>query len=138
MSAWDAYIDALMVDLPKGGRLSSCALVGIDGASVWAASPDFPEPTEEQVDAIMAGFKSVEEHGHAGELGANGIKLADRKFQVVPCDESVMRGKCLGGGCCIKRASTVLVVGIYEEPVAAGDCNIIIENMGDSLKESGY
>lgn len=138
MSAWDAYVDALMVDLPKGGKLSSCGLVGIDGASVWAASPDFPEPTEEQVEALMAGFKSIEEHGHAGALGGSGIKLGAQKFQVVPGDESVIRGKSQGGGCCIKRANTVLVIGVYEEPVAPGDCNIIIENMGESLKESGY
>lgn len=138
MSAWDAYIDALMVDLPKGGRLSSCALVGIDGGSVWAASPDFPELTEEQVDALMAGFKSIEEVGHAGDLGGTGIRLGSQKFQVAPGDESVIRGKSLGGGCCIKRANTVLVIGIYAEPVAPGDCNIIIENMGESLKESGY
>lgn len=138
MSAWDAYIDALMVDLPKGGKLTSCALVGIDGASVWAASPDFPEPTEAQVDALMAGFKHVEDHGHAGDLGATGIKLGDQKFQVIPGDETVMRGRRGSSGCCIKRAATVLVVGIYDEPVVAGDCNIIVENMGDSLKESGY
>lgn len=136
--SWDAYIDALMVDLPKGGKLASSALVAIEDGSVWAASPDFPDPTEEQIKAIMAGFKSIEEKGHAGDLGGTGIKLGAQKFQVAPGDETVIRGKSQGGGCCIKRANTVLVIGIYQEPVAPGDCNIIIENMGESLKEAGY
>lgn len=36
------------------------------------------------------------------------------------------------------QTNTALVIGIYNEPVPAGDCNVIVENLGDYLKESQY
>ncbi|GBF99991.1 profilin [Raphidocelis subcapitata] len=135
--SWDQYIEHLLVDLPNGGKLTSAAIVGQDGG-IWAQSPGFPAVTPEQVTALMAGFDSMEKSGHAGELGGTGIKLGDIKYQVAPGDETVLRGKSKGGGCCIKRTNTALVVGIYDEPVTAGDCNVIVENLGDYLKGQEY
>ncbi|KAF8073198.1 SUD1 [Scenedesmus sp. PABB004] len=131
--SWDGYIEHLMVDLPNtGGKLTSSAIVGQDGG-VWAQSEAFPAVTPEQVAALMTGFASLEKDGHAGELGGKGIFLGDQKFQVVPGDETVMRGKSTGGGCCIKKTNTALVIGIYNEPVQPGECNVVVENLGDYL-----
>ena len=94
--SWESYVEHLMVDLPNGGKLTTAGLVGQDGG-VWAAAPDFPAVTPEQVTAIMAGFASLEKDGHAGELGGTGIRLGDEKFQVAPGDETVIRGKSAGG-----------------------------------------
>jgi hypothetical protein len=58
--------------------------------------------------------------------------------KVAPGDESVIRGKSKGGGCCIKRTNTALVIGVYDEPVTAGDCNVIVENLGDYLKSMEF
>lgn len=135
--SWDGYIEHLMVDLPNGGKLSSSAIVGHD-AGVWAQSPDFPAITPEQIEAIMKGFASIEANGHAGELGSTGIRLGDAKFQVAPGDETVIRGKSLGGGCCIKKTNTALVIGIYESPVQPGDVNVVVENLGDYLAGQQY
>ncbi len=135
--SWDSYVQHLMVELPNGGVLSSAGIVGQQGG-VWSKSEHFPEVTVEQVEAVMRGFASLAEVGHAGDLGGTGIKLGDMKFQVAPGDESVIRGKSTGGGCCIKKTHTALVIGIYEEPVVAGDCNVIVENLGDFLMESSY
>jgi profilin len=139
--SWDGYVEALMVELPKGGFLKSCAIVGQDGG-VWAKSADFPNVSTAQVQALMGGFKSYEDVGHAGELGSTGIVFgsddATVKYQVAPGDETVLRGKSKGGGCCIKKTATALVIGIYEEPVQPGDCNVVVENLGDYLSQSGY
>lgn len=136
--SWDSYItEHLMVDLPHGGKLKAAGILGQDGG-IWSQSSDFPAVTTDQVAAIMKGFSSIEKDGHAGELGGTGILLGDLKFQVVPGDESVIRGKAVGGGCTIKRTTTALVVGIYEEPVTPGDCNIIVENLGDYLIGQQY
>lgn len=126
-----------MVELPNGGKLSSAAIVGQDGG-VWAQSPEFPAVSTDQIASIMKGFESIEKVGHAGDLGGTGIMLGEEKFQVAPGDESVIRGKSKGGGCTIKKTNTALVVGIYKEPVPAGDCNVIVENLGDYLVQSQY
>lgn len=59
-------------------------------------------------------------------------------LQVAPGDESVMRGKSQGGGCCIKKTNTALVIGTYESPVQPGDVNVVVENLGDYLLQSQY
>lgn len=106
--SWDGYVEHLMVDLPHGGKLTSAAILGQDGG-VWAQSPDFPAVTTDQVAAIMKGFESIEKVGHAGDLGSTGILLGENKFQVAPGDETVIRGKSQGGGCCIKKVGIALM-----------------------------
>jgi profilin len=140
--SWDSYISHLMVDLPgstaeEPRRLKSAGIMGQDGGE-WAKSEGFPSVTLDQVKSIMAGFDSIAKDGHAGALGGTGILLGDQKFQVAPGDETVIRGKSKGGGCCIKKTATALVIGIYEEPVQPGDCNVVVENLGDYLSQSGY
>jgi len=137
--SWDGYIEHLMVDLPHGGKLKASAIVGQDGG-VWAQSSDFPAVTPEQVAALMAGLASMAELGHAGDLGGTGIRLGDQKYQVAPSpgDPTVLRGKSLDGGCCIKKTHTALVIGTYVEPVTPGDCNNIVENMADYLLGMQY
>lgn len=49
-----------------------------------------------------------------------------------------MRGKSQGGGCCIKKTNTALVIGTYESPVQPGDVNVVVENLGDYLLQSQY
>lgn len=37
----------------------------------------------------------------------------------------------------IKRTNGALVIGIYGEGVTPGECNVVVENLGDYLKEQG-
>ena len=37
------------------------------------------------------------------------------------------------GGITIKKTGQALVFGIYEEPVTAGQCNMVVERLGDYL-----
>lgn len=41
-------------------------------------------------------------------------------------------------GVTIKKTSQVLVFGIYNESVSAGEANTVVENMGDYLIEQGF
>ena len=57
LQSWQTYIDDhLMVDLPHGGQLDSAAILGLDGG-VWAQSPNFPELSEQEVNALVKGFE---------------------------------------------------------------------------------
>jgi hypothetical protein len=72
-----------------------------------------------------------------------GISTADRMavrllLQVAPGDESVIRGKSQGGGCCIKKTHTALVIGTYKSPVQPGDVNMVVENLGDYLAGQNF
>ena len=41
------------------------------------------------------------------------------------------------GGICVKKTGQALVIGIYDEPVTPGQCNMIVERLGDYLIEQG-
>lgn len=49
----------------------------------------------------------------------------------------VIRGKLGQGGCTIKKTASAIVIGIYAEGVQPGDCNVIVENLGDYLMQQG-
>ncbi|KAG5523496.1 hypothetical protein RHGRI_035337 [Rhododendron griersonianum] len=41
------------------------------------------------------------------------------------------------GGVTIKKTGQALIFGIYEEPVTPGQCNMVVERLGDYLVEQG-
>ena len=41
------------------------------------------------------------------------------------------------GGVTIKKTGQALVFGIYDEPVTPGQCNLVVERLGDYLTEQG-
>ena len=41
------------------------------------------------------------------------------------------------GGVCLKKTVMALVIGIYDEPMAPGQCSSVVERLGDYLIEQG-
>jgi len=37
----------------------------------------------------------------------------------------------------VKKTGQALVIGIYDEPVTPGQCNMVVEKLGDYLTEQG-
>lgn len=42
------------------------------------------------------------------------------------------------GGITVKKTTMAIIVGIYDEPMTPGQCNMIVERLGDYLIEQGY
>ena len=130
--SWDSYIsDHLMVELPNTGglKLDHAAIIGKDGL-VWAKDDDFPDVTDEQIQNIVKGFDDSD------SLAQAGLKLGDKKFLVVQGDPGqVIRGKQGDSGVCVKQTLTAMVIGIYGKGVQPGDCNVLVEGLGDYLKD---
>lgn len=42
------------------------------------------------------------------------------------------------GGVTIKKTNLALIVGIYDEPMTAGQCNMVVERLGDYLIEQSF
>eukprot|EP00850_Spirogloea_muscicola_P022370 SM000290S10904 [mRNA] locus=s290:39733:40536:- [translate_table: standard] len=115
--SWQLYVDDhLMCDLPGGGMLTSAAILGHDGV------------TAAEVSAIMGEFNNP------GHLATTGLYLGGVKYMMVAGEAgAVLRGKMGAGGTTVKKTSSALVIGIYDEPVTPGDCNVCVENLGDYL-----
>ncbi|KAK7335906.1 hypothetical protein VNO80_28033 [Phaseolus coccineus] len=129
--SWQTYVDDhLMCDF-DGHTLAAAAIIGHDG-TVWAQSSKFPEFKGEEIEAIMKDFDEP------GRLAPTGLLLGDTKYMVIQGEAgAVIRGKKGGGGITVKKSKKALVIGIYGEPLAPGQCNMIVETLGDYLIEQG-
>ncbi|RZC68501.1 hypothetical protein C5167_031778 [Papaver somniferum] len=129
--SWQSYVDDhLMCDI-EGNHLTSSAILGHDG-SVWAQSPSFPQLKAGEVEAIMRDFDEP------GSLAPTGLHLGGVKYMVIQGEPgAVIRGKKGSGGVTIKKTNQSLIFGVYDEPVTPGQCNIVVERIGDYLVEQG-
>ncbi|KAH9300235.1 hypothetical protein KI387_011818 [Taxus chinensis] len=132
MTSWHDFVEKqLMVELSNGSRLSSAAIVGHDGL-LWARTHSFPLVIPEEIAKIMKGFEDTQ------EMGEFGIHVGGVKYIFIQGDPGeVIRGKKGHGGITIKKTKRALLMGIYEEPVAPGECNMVVERLGDYLIEQG-
>ncbi|XP_043708901.1 profilin-1 [Telopea speciosissima] len=132
--SWQTYVDDhLMCDIDgqEGHRLAAASIIGHDG-SVWAQSASFPQFKPEEITGIMNDF------AEPGYLAPTGLFLAGTKYMVIQGEPgAVIRGKKGSGGITIKKTNQALIFGIYEEPVAPGQCNMIVERLGDYLIDQG-
>ncbi|CAI9293254.1 unnamed protein product [Lactuca saligna] len=111
--------------------LSSAAITGLDG-TVWAQSAKFPQFKPEEMKAICNEFDN------AGTLAPTGLFLGGAKYMVLQGEAgAVIRGKKGAGGICIKKTGQAMVFGLYDEPVNPGQCNMVVERLGDYLVDQG-
>uniref|UniRef100_A0A1J3JEU8 Profilin n=1 Tax=Noccaea caerulescens TaxID=107243 RepID=A0A1J3JEU8_NOCCA len=130
--SWQSYVDDhLMCDV-EGNHLAAAAIYGLDG-NVWAQSAAFPELKAGEFDGIKKDFEEP------GTLAPTGLFLGGAKYMVVQGEPgAVIRGKKGPGGVTIKKTIQAVVIGIYEEPMTGGQCNLVVERLGDYLIESEY
>ena len=86
--SWQEYIDDhLLAELPHGGTLEHAAIASLEG-DIWAQSPNFPELSEAEAQAINTGFDDQV------SLASKGLFVGGKKFIVVTGEEgAVIRGK---------------------------------------------
>ncbi|KAI6681905.1 hypothetical protein NL676_035786 [Syzygium grande] len=129
--SWQTYVDEHLMCEIEGNHLSAAAIIGHDG-SVWAQSATFPQFKPEEIAAIMKDFDEP------GSLAPTGLFLGGVKYMVIQGEPgAAIRGKKGPGGVTVKKTSQALIIGIYDEPMNAGQCNIIVERLGDYLIEQG-
>ncbi|XP_057538317.1 profilin [Amaranthus tricolor] len=127
--SWQAYVDDHLMCEIDGNHLTSAAITGLDG-TVWAQSPDFPQLKPEEVEGIIKDFEEP------GTLAPTGLHLGGTKYMVIQGEPgAVIRGKKGPGGVTIKKTKQALIIGIYDEPMAPGQCNMLVERIGDYLIE---
>ncbi|MBA0574378.1 hypothetical protein Goshw_030000 [Gossypium schwendimanii] len=130
--SWQTYVDEHLMCEIDGNHLSSAAIVGHDG-SIWAQSSNFPQFKQEEINAIMNDF------AEPGSLAPTGLYLGGTKYMVIQGEPGyVIRGKKGSGGITIKKSNMALLIGIYDEPMAPSQCNMVVERLGDYLIDQGF
>ncbi|OIT39100.1 PREDICTED: profilin-1-like [Nicotiana attenuata] len=130
--SWQTYVDEHLLCDIEGNHLTAAAIVGHDGA-VWAQSSNFPQFKPEEIKAIMNDFDEP------GTLAPTGLHLGGTKYMVLQGEAGVViRGKKGPGGITIKKTNMAILIGIYDEPMTPGQCNLVVERLGDYLLEQGF
>ncbi|URE39345.1 hypothetical protein MUK42_14546 [Musa troglodytarum] len=115
--SWQTYVDEHLMCEIEGHHLTAAAIVGEDG-SVWAQSASFPQ--------------------EPGTLAPIGLFLGSTKYMVIQGEPgAVIRGKKGSGGITVKKTGQALIFGIYDEPMTPGQCNMVVERLGDYLIDQG-
>nr|GFB50934.1 profilin-1 like [Tanacetum cinerariifolium] len=69
-----------------------------------------------------------------GSLAPTGLYLGGTKYMVIQGEAgAVIRGKKGPGGVTVKKTAMSLIIGVYDEPMTPGQCNMIVERLGDYL-----
>ncbi|GER34074.1 profilin [Striga asiatica] len=127
--SWQSYIDDHLMAEVDNCHLTAAAIVGHDG-SVWAQSSNFPQFKPNEVQAILNDFDSP------GTLAPTGLYIGGTKYMVIQGEPgAVIRGKKGSGGATIKKTNLALIIGLYDEPMTPGQCNMVVEKIGDYLIE---
>ncbi|XP_068303812.1 profilin-like [Pyrus communis] len=128
--SWQVYVDDhLMCDI-DGHHLTVAAFLG-RGVSVWYQSICWAFKLEE----ITTIIKDFDEPGSIAPIG---LHLGGTKYMVIQGEgEAMICGKKGSSGFTVKKTGQALVFGIYEEPLTPGQCNIIVERLGDYLIDQG-
>ncbi|CAL9038936.1 profilin-like [Musa acuminata AAA Group] len=130
--SWQTYVDDHLMCEIDGQRLTAAAILGHDG-SVWAVSASFPQFKPEEIAAIMTNFVDP------GSLAPTGLFLGGTKYMVIQGEPGVViRGKKGSGGITVKKTNLALIIGIYDEPMTGGQCNMVVERLGDYLWDQGF
>lgn len=59
-------------------------------------------------------------------------------FSILLFNSKLFSLQCQGpGGVTVKKTSQALIIGIYDEPMTPGQCNMIVERLGDYLIDQG-
>ncbi|OAY53847.1 profilin-1 [Manihot esculenta] len=129
--SWQTYVDDHLMCEIESNHLTAAAIIGQDG-SVWAQSSSFPQFKPEEITGIMNDFNEP------GTLAPTGLYLGGTKYMVIQGEPgAVIRGKKGPGGVTVKKTNLALIIGIYDEPMTPGQCNMIVERLGDYLIDQG-
>ncbi|KAJ0891158.1 putative profilin [Helianthus annuus] len=130
--SWQAYVDDHLMCEIEGNHLTAAAIIGHDG-SIWAQSATFPQVKPEEITAIINDFNEP------GSLAPTGLHLGGTKYMVIQGEAgAVIRGKKGPGGVTVKKTGMAIIIGIYDEPMTPGQCNMIVERLGDYLLDQGF
>ncbi|XP_062180860.1 profilin-like [Phragmites australis] len=110
----------------EGHHLTSAVIIGHDG-TIWAQSSAFPAFKPEEMAKIMKDFDQPGTSRPACFL--------DRRNNMII--QAVIRGKKGSGGLTVKKTGQALVIGIYDEPTTPGQCNMVVERLGNYLIKQG-
>ncbi|CAH1245395.1 profilin-1A-like isoform X1 [Branchiostoma lanceolatum] len=137
--SWQSYIDQSLLGT---GQVAKAAIHGLDG-SAWATSNGF-KVTADQVLKIVNAFNS----GTLAEFYTSGMYIGTEttesgteqeiKYKFIKQNGKAFYVKEGDTGACVFKTNTCLIIAVYEDGMQAGNCNDVVEKLGEYLLECNF
>jgi profilin len=128
--SWQAYVDNNLIGTKK---VAQGAIHGLDG-NRWATSPGFNVTPEEAKILI----KSISQEQPA-DLYTNGVRVGGVKYTFLRNEPNVSIYARRGtSGVCICKTGKAVLMGTFSEGMQPGQCNMVVENLANYLRNVGY
>ncbi|KAG0245832.1 profilin [Mortierella sp. GBAus27b] len=126
--SWQEYVDSRLLGT---GKVAKAAIYGLNGGA-WASSAGYT-PADAEIVKLNKAFTDI------GDIAANGIILEGQKYVFLrkPFDHVIYARKDNTGIVAVKT-NQAIILGFYDDPSRAGDCNAVVESLGDYLISVGY
>ncbi|XP_019639315.1 PREDICTED: profilin-1A-like [Branchiostoma belcheri] len=129
--SWQTYVDTNLVGT---GNVSKAAIIATGNGALWAKSGDF-NLSEEEAGNIAKNISNP------SSFQAAGAKVEKEKYIFLRAKEDdgpVVYMKKGESGMCIVKCTQCILVGLYNPPIQPGNCNNVVEKLGEYLRNSGY
>ena len=143
---WTAYITNSLVNTQSNGHvyndvLTEAALVGLNG-SEWAKTSGLTV-SKAEIDKLAELFKQK------GSNNIPSVNLGGKKYQVTHYDGNAAYLKIKDGGATVAKTNQAFIIGVYnttkkykqdgkEMPQCVGMCNMVVEDLANTLKGMNY
>ena len=149
--SWQDFITTqLLQPSSSPSSIAQAMILSRQDGTLWAATPEIcPRKYETQVtledgseeNQIIDERINLVELAKTGQKGPQGLRLNGVKYIVtrsVP-DPVTIYGKGSGGGLVMTCTKEVIIIGFWlaEKGHTAGGCAILVEKLGDYLREQG-
>jgi len=130
--SWQAYVDTNLVGT---GKVTKAAILGQQGG-VWASSSDLQLAPDEQAAIVNAAATAFS--GGAGEVQANGMRLAGVKYFTLRLTDRSIYLKQGPNGAVIVKTKQAILVAVYQAPIQTTEATPVVESLADYLISVGY
>ncbi|KAJ1957703.1 profilin, required for normal timing of actin polymerization in response to thermal stress, partial [Dispira parvispora] len=90
------------------------------------------EPKDDEIIKIAQAFND------ASGIRANGLWVAGVKYFALRCDDEVLLGKKQEMGVVCIKTKQAIVIGVHDSSLQAGEANVKLNTVANSLKATGY
>ncbi|USP73666.1 profilin-like protein [Curvularia clavata] len=126
--SWQAYVDTSLVG---SGNIDKALICDLEGATNWAASPDFTLADAER--AAIA--KSFSDKSDPKKVISEGVKINGVKYMTVQADDEGFKAKKGKEGIVAFKTGQAVIIAHHGEDVQTTNAFNTVAELGEYLKK---
>ncbi|KAG9191949.1 hypothetical protein G6011_10683 [Alternaria panax] len=128
--SWQAYIDTSLIGT---GNIDKALICDVEGATAWAASPDFSLSAEER--AAIA--KSFNDKSEPKKVISDGVKVNGVKYMTIEASDDSLKAKKGKEGIVAFKTTQAVIIAHHPDTIQTPNAFNSVVELGEYLKKHG-